>query len=157
MRNSGARGILSAPQSSLPSASRQGLGPRHLGCPSRHAQSGRSHAVRQAWPRARRPPGLGPCLAAVRAPPAWPEVEILSVVLGVSMTTACGSSSCSLLASAAVSVVPSGVLGVLSPWIGLTRLPPMGVSPPNCSPGPGLALSCCPRSFGRLQVSGKTA
>lgn len=102
--------------------------------------------------------------------PAWPEVQILSVVLGVSMTMAGGSSGCPLLASAAASVVPSGRVGVSGPWVGLTSLPLMGVCPPNCSsstgagrllsgcPGSGSALcSRCPHSFVRLQVSGKIA
>ena len=101
--------------------------------------------------------------------PAWLDVEILSVVLGVSTATARGSSGRSVLASVAASVAPSGFLGVSGPWAGLTRPPAEGVSPPSCSsstgvqrplsggPGSGLALSCHPRSFVRLQVSGKTA
>lgn len=147
----------------------QGHRPRDLGicCPSRHAQSGRLHAVSRERPTLR--PAEGHAEQPCELAPAWPEVEILSVVLGVSMTTAGGSSGCSLLASAAASVVPSGRLGVSGPWVGLTRLPLMGLWP-NCSsstgagwllagsPGSGFALCFrCPHSFVRLQVSGKIA
>ena len=85
--------------------------------------------------------------------PAWLDVEILSVVLGMSTATARGSSGRSILASVVTSVVSSGLLGVSGPRAGLTRPPARGVSPPSCSsstgvwrplsgaPGSGLALS----------------
>lgn len=98
--------------------------------------------------------------------PAWPEVEILSV-MGVSVTMACGSSG-ALAASAAASVVPAGLRAVSGPWFSWIRLRCTDISPPNCSwsmgagrlpsgpTGSGLAPSCsCPRSFMGFQVSGK--
>lgn len=103
------------PQSPLLSARHQGHRPQCLGVcwPSRHAQSERLHAVSQEPPTLRPTEGHAqqPCELA----PAWPEVEILSVALGMSMTMARGSSSSSLLASAAASVFPSGLLGVSGP------------------------------------------
>lgn len=110
-----------------------------------------------------RGPGPAPCQLA----PAWPEVEILSVV-GEPGTIACGRSGGALWATAAASVVPSGLQAVPGPWPGGIGLRLTGISPPNGSwstgagrlpsgpAGAGLAPSCsCPHSFVRLQVSGK--
>lgn len=67
-------------------------------------------------------------------------------------------------------MVPSGLLRVSGPWVGLATLPLSVIFAPSCSmvteagellpslPGSGLGLSCCrPCSSVRVQVSGKTA
>lgn len=157
------------PQSPLPSADCQ-VRPQCLSifCPSRHAQSGRLHAVSEERPTLR--PANGHAQQPCELVPAWPEVEILSVVLGVPMAMAHGSSGCSFPSWVAASVVPSGLLGVSGPWVGLATLPLSVIFAPSCSvvteagellpslPGSGLGLSCCrPCSSVRVQVSGKMA
>lgn len=126
------------------------------------------HAVSEEQPALR--PAKGHAQQPCELAPAWPEVEILSVVLGVLVAMAHGSSGCSFPAWVAASVVPSGLPGVSGPWVGLATLPLSAIFAPSCSmvteagellpslPGSGLGLSCCrPRSSVRVQVSGKTA